>query len=117
MATITAAPDYVKGFGNDARIVTWLQLGGATSDVGSAFEMPTWSDRSVQVVGTFSGTTVTIQGSNDGTNWVTLTDPAAVAATFAVTGLKQLLQVTRYIRPSAAAGTGLLDVYLLIVRK
>ena len=117
MAVITASPDYIKGFNDDARIVRWLQLSGATSDTGSAFEMPTWADRSVQVVGTFSGTTITIQGSNDNQNWVTLTDTAAGALTFTSTGLRQILQVTRYIRPSASAGTGLLDVYLLIVRK
>ena len=117
MAVITHTSSEIKRFGENALMVTWLQLSGASSDTGSPFENPTWSDRSVQVVGTFGGSTVTMQGSNDGVNWITLTDTAAGAATFATTGLKQLLQVTRYIRPIITGGTGLLDVHLLMVRK
>jgi hypothetical protein len=118
MATITATRTPVPGFGEKAHLIKWTGLVGSTADVGDALEMPTWADRSVQVIGTFGTTTVSIQGSNDGATWVTLTDTAAGALTFTSTGLRQILQVTRYIRPSAPSGTGTaLDVHLLIVRK
>lgn len=101
-------------FGN-ASMVTWTSV--ATGDTGAPIQNPTFSDRSVQVTGTFGGATCTIEGSNDGVTYFTLTDPAGAAATFAVAGLKQLLQVTRYIRPSVAAGAGTLNINLLIVGK
>ena len=101
-------------FGN-ASMVTWTNV--VTGNTGSPIENPTFSDRSVQVTGTFGGATCTIEGSNDGTNWATLTDPAGVATTFTAAGLKQILQVTRYIRPNVSAGAGTLTINLLIVGK
>jgi hypothetical protein len=97
-----------------ASIISWLAL--LTGNTGTPNERPYFSDRSVQVVGTFGGSTCVIEGSNDGVNWVTLSDPAGVALSFTVAGLKQILQVTRYIRPNVSGGAGVsLNVYLLIV--
>jgi hypothetical protein len=55
-------------------------LGNA--DTGIAIDMTDYADRSVQVEGTFGSATITIEGSNDGTNWETLRDPQGVALTF-----------------------------------
>lgn len=62
---------------------------------------------SVQVVGTLGGSTVAIQGSNDGTNWVTLNDEAAPASpcSFTASGVKGVLQFTKYIKPVVTGGT------------
>jgi len=66
-----------------------------------------YSDRSVQVYGTFGGGTVTWQGTNDPTpdNWVGLSTVASAAATFAAAGIKQILESTLLARPSIAGGT------------
>lgn len=92
--------------------VKWASLGGA--DVGSAFEQADFMDRSVQVLGTFGGGTVVIQGSNDGgATWATLTDLQGNALSFSAAGLKRVNELTQYIRPSVSGGTGsAIDVYL-----
>lgn len=89
------------------KATTSIWTGLATGDTGSP-ATTNGKDMSVQVTGTFSGATVTIEGSNDGTNWVTLNDKAVPAnpCTFTAAGLKGVLQQVKYIRPSVASGTG-----------
>lgn len=87
--------------------VKWVNM--ANGDVGdTAVELGYYSDRSVQVTGTFgTGGSVSLKGSNDdGTTWATLTDPAGNAITFTSTGLKQILQLPHKIRPEVTAGDG-----------
>lgn len=115
MAVIQPTGTMLKDPTGQASLVTWTSV--ATGDTGAPIQAPAFSDRSVQVSGTFGGATCTIEGSNDGVTYFTLTDPAGAPATFAVAGLKQLLQITRYIRPSVAAGAGTLNINLLIVGK
>jgi hypothetical protein len=111
----------IKGFGEKASLITWSDI--PTGNTGAAIQNPTHADRSVQVAGTFGGSTVIIQGSNNSTNgvdgdWVTLTDPAGAALSFTSTGLKQILQVTKWVRPSVSGGAAAaIDVDLLMVRK
>ena len=99
-----------------AALATWSAL--ATGDTGEPLSNPSYADRSVQVTGTFGGATITIEGSNDGTNYTTLTDTAGAALSFTVTGVRQILQVTRYIRPLVTGGAGVvINVNLLTVGK
>jgi len=88
------------------RSVVWTPL--AAADDGAAVEMPVQSDRSVHVRGTFGGTTVTIQGSNEATptSWVTLTSPSGAPLSFSSEGLRQVTEITRWIRPLATGGSG-----------
>jgi hypothetical protein len=90
-----------------------------TGDVGSAVPNATFTDRSVQVTGTFGGATVTMQGSNDGgATWSTLNDAAGTPLTFTAAGIKQVLEVSQFIRPSVSGGAAAdLDVHLLMVSK
>lgn len=60
----------------------------------------------VQVVGTFGGATVTIEISNDGTNWVTAKDLFNVNTVFTATGYAELTLSAAYIRPKITGGTG-----------
>lgn len=92
---------------------TWGPL--AAGDTTNAYEGSYFSDRSVQVVGTFGGAHAIIQGSHDGTNWSTINDPQGVPLDFSSAGLKQLQEITRYIRPLLTGGDGTtaLTVYLL----
>lgn len=81
------------------------------------FEWVEWADKSVQVIGTFNGGTVVIEGSNDGTNWVTLSDPQGNALSKTAAFLEQILEATRYVRPRVSAGTGVdLDVFFVLRR-
>jgi hypothetical protein len=88
------------------RVVQWPAL--AAGDDGAALELPEMSDRSVHVRGTFGGTTITIQGSNEAvpTSWVTLTSANGSPLVFSADGLRQVTEVTRWIRPLSAGGTG-----------
>jgi hypothetical protein len=75
------------------------------------------SDRTVQVIGTFGGATVTIQGSLDGATWATLNDLQGTAMTFTAARIEGVSEIVTYIRPlvSSASETTDLDVYLLEV--
>lgn len=81
--------------------ITWAGL--TAGDTGTPLEYAKFSDKTVQVVGTFGGT-VTMQGSNDGTNWVTLTSNLGAALTFTAMGGGLVAENYRYIRPSAGSG-------------
>jgi hypothetical protein len=74
------------------------------------------NDRSVQVTGTFSTSTVTIQGSNDGTNWFTLNTPQGTAMNFTAAGLLAVQEHTRFIRPIVTGGTGTALVITLFAK-
>lgn len=95
-------------------VVLWTPLTSANA-AGSAYEHSGASDRSVQFVGTFDSATLVLQGSNDGTNWVTLTDPQGNAISKTSAGLEQIEEITRYVRPSSSGGGGSqsVSVYLL----
>lgn len=70
---------------------------------------------SVQVVGTFGGATVTLQGSNDNTNWVTLKDVFGSDVSLTSTGAHEFSTSMRYIRPLVSSGSGDdLDVYITV---
>jgi len=91
--------------GGGVHAVTWPAL--ANGDTGEACDVVALPDKTVQVVGTFgTGGSITMQGSNDGTNWATLTDPLGNDITFTATGLKTLLENPLYIRPIVTAGDG-----------
>lgn len=107
MATITPTITQITTHGDDCHVVTWTPMTNAGTDVGSPIEMPGSADRSIQVSGTFgTGGTVLIEGSNDGTNYVTLNDPQGNALSVTTAKIEQLLELTRYIRPRISAGDG-----------
>jgi hypothetical protein len=106
MATIVGVITNPAAFGDTLKLVTWSALTTTNSD-GSPFEFQDWADRCVQVFGTFgAGGSVSIQGSNDGTNWATLNDSNGTALTFTAAGIKQALETAVYIRPKVTAGDG-----------
>lgn len=96
-------------YGGGASVITWAGL--ANADSGSAGDLVGSPDKTVQVTGTFgAGGSVTLQGSNDGTNWETLSDPLGTALTFTAAGLKAVLENPLYIRPIVTAGDGTTDL-------
>lgn len=86
-------------------IMQWTPLTAANS-VGDAVEMPGNSDRSIQVAGTWGSATLVVQGSNDGTNWATLTDPQGNALSKTADFIEMISELTRYIRVSTSGGNG-----------
>lgn len=89
---------------NDHQVAVTWSLGNADTGVPSAISR--WADRTVHVTGTFGGATVTMQGSNDNTNWATLNDTSGSALTFTATGMKLIGENPIYIRAITAGGAG-----------
>ena len=122
MATVTRS--YTKTIarngagGIDAEIVQWTSID--SDDDGNAYENASFTDRSVQVSGTFGAAgSVSIRGSNDGTNYAVLTDPQGNALDFTAAKIEQISEATRYVKPVATAGDGTTDltVTLMAVRR
>ncbi len=96
-------------------VVSWTPLAG--TDVGSAVELPRLSDRTVQILGTFDSATVVLQGSLNGTDWVTLTDPQGNAISKTAAAIEAVTEVVRFIRPSLSGGLGSCAVTVLLLAK
>src|SRR5712692_2913244 len=107
MTTIAPAFSKIRGSagGVDAVVITWTPL-AAAGDVGQPLQRSDLADRSVQVTGTFAGATIVLEGSNDGANYFTLSNPAGAALSFTAAGLMQVNQPTAWVRPHVTAGSG-----------
>ncbi len=89
-----------------ARSVVWAGL--ATGDDGGWVELPEHADaRSVQVIGTFAGATVSLEGSNQDTPTVSapLTNAAGAAIALTAAGLARVSEPVRWVRPVVTSGT------------
>lgn len=117
MATKTATVE--NGIpGDDAVVrITWANM--ANGDDGTPVQHIQWADRSLQVVGTFgAGGNLRWEGSNDGTNYATLTDPQGNALDITTAKIEQISEITAKARPRVTAGDGTtsLTVTLLLRR-
>jgi hypothetical protein len=103
-------------FGDAAVRVTWP--GVKSGDTTVATYWSRHSDRSLQIVGVFGGATVHIYGSNDGENFVPLTDMRGNNLTFAAPRLDQVEDCSFAIKPVVTGGDGttLLDI-IMFARK
>ena len=110
MAVINyTAADPAK-FDSNLSVITWPAM--ANGDTGQPLEMSGWGDRSVQTI----GGTVTIEGSNDGVTYFTLTDASNTAISSATAYLKQVTEITKFIRPNVT-GVGGAQAILVIKRR
>jgi hypothetical protein len=75
--------------------VAWTKDGGCAS----------LTDKSIQFAGTFGGATLTVEGSNDETNFVGLNDPQGSAISATSAAIEQILENTAVIRPSISGGS------------
>jgi hypothetical protein len=113
------APTYLNKAGvtpKDAQVITWTSIDSA--DTCTAVEVPVYADMSVQYVcGTWGSGVLTIEGSNDGTNFETLNDAFGAAISKTANGISQILENTLEIKP-VITGAGLtgLEVTMLIRR-
>jgi hypothetical protein len=95
------------------KAVIWETIGQA--DTCTAVQLGAWADRSVQVAGDFSGSaSIAIQGSNDGSNYILLTDTQGDDLTFTAAGLKSIGPIPRYIKPVLSSGDGSADIDVIL---
>lgn len=116
MATINETVERLEAFGVDALLVKWEALVTGSLD-GRSFAGNEYSDRTVQMIGTFDTSTVVLQGSNDGTNWETLTDPQGNAISMTSAGMEAVLEFPRFVRPLMSSAGGSSDVDVLLFMK
>lgn len=102
-ANTLAKPDTIDFQG--ITLIQWTGLTKATDDAGEAVQLPNFADRSVQVTGTFgTGGSLRVEGSIDGTNYATLTDPQGNALDITAAKIEAISEAVRYIRPRITAG-------------
>ena len=113
MATIAFTTTVLpQGDARRVDIRTWV-VAGATSDVGTPYTAYLRPDKTIQLIGTFSSTTVLIEGSNDGTNWATLTDADGNLCSFTSADMVFVREAPQFMRPNASGGTGSITVILV----
>lgn len=113
MATVT--PTQTQ-FQIDHEAYTWA-LTTANAD-GEPCRFQGSGDRTFQVTGTFgSGGTIVLQGSLDGSNWFTLSDPSGDPVSFTSAGLAAVAESPIYVRPFVSAGTGVSVTAILAIRR
>lgn len=99
--------DYEKTRTNfvNAFVATWPDM--ANGDVGAEIEVTPYTDKSVQVHGTFGvGGSLTVEGSNDGVNWAVLTDPQGNDLRITSAKIEFVSEATRFLRPRVDNGDG-----------
>ena len=98
-------------------VMAFEYAGILNAENGNPIQGAKWPTKSVHVSGTLGvGGSVSIQGSNDGTNWVILRDSLGVALTFtAVPGLRDVLENTQHMRAVVTAGDGTTNFKVRIV--
>jgi hypothetical protein len=88
-------------------------------DDGAPVTLPNHADRSIQVSGTFSGATLTLQNTIDGSNWLTLRDVHndTMSFTSAPTYTPVISPATLSIRPIVSGGDGSTAITVTILAK
>jgi hypothetical protein len=116
MAVVAYSVETLKTHKEKTLLYTWVLENG---DTGVPVEMPGFADRSVQVEGTFgSGGNLRIQGSNNGTKYLPLTDPQGNDLNITTAKIEQVTEVVRWIRPNVTAGDGTTSLtVILLVRR
>lgn len=96
-----------------AFVATWEGL--LLGDVGDALPFSQFTDKSVQVVGTFGGATLRLEGSNNGNDWAVLTDPQGNDLLITTAKIEMVTEATAYVRPNISGGDGTtsLSVHML----
>lgn len=120
MASVTPT-SFDTGLG-DVFAYAWVLANG---DTGVAIKTANFSDKCVQIDGTFGASgSVTLRGSNkaapsDATagDWFTLTDPQANALTKTAAAGEQVLENPLWISPIVTAGDGTTALNIRIIAK
>lgn len=104
MATRTPSASRT-GVNHEQVIVVWTGL--LNGDDGGGYQLNGFGDRSVAFTGTFgTGGTIILEGSLDGTNYFTLSDPSSTAISKTAAAIEAVLELCLYVRPRVTAGDG-----------
>lgn len=96
----------------DVAVTTWSGL--LFDDDGEPVRLAVYSDRAIQVSGTFGGASVTIGGSNDGETYHALTDTQGNALTLTSGALKQIVELPIFIKPRVFGGDGTTNLKVIL---
>lgn len=96
--------------------VTWSSI--ASGDTCSPATMYAYPDKTATLAGTFTTGTVTLQGSNDDTNYFSLVDAQGNAIAAATGGkMEAVLENPLYIKPAVTtAATGMAVTTIIVGR-
>lgn len=104
------------GSGLAVVLISWTGL--ANGDSGRPAELLDYSDMTATFEGTFgTGGSVTMEGSNDGSNFYPLTDPQGNALTKTGAAMELILETPRYIRPRVTNGDGTTAIQVRILAR
>lgn len=98
-----------------AFVAHWDNATGA--DECEKLQFSQYTDKSVQVAGTFGGATVSFEGSNDGINWCVLTDPQGNPLTFTSPKIEMVTEASWWARPVVTGGDGSTSLNVLVLLK
>lgn len=113
MATVTPAMNMLER----GTLITWTWTGLHLNDTGDQVEWSRLADRSVHVYGTWGGASVIMEGSNDGSNFVTLDDLTGIAISKSANALFGILQIAAYIRPRVVGGDGTTSLTAILLSR
>lgn len=106
----------VQTKGNINAVVQMTWSGLLQGDVGDAIDYTPYLNKTFQVFGTFGvGCTVTIQGSNDGVNWNTLSNATGSSLTFTSSAIRRTDDVPMFVRPLITGGDGSTNITVICV--
>lgn len=101
---------------DNVRCTRWAAL--LNADDGASIPFGQYTDKSIQVFGTFGpGGTLLLEGSNDGTNWATLTDPQGNPLSFTAAKIEQIMEATLHVRPRVSGGDGTTSLTAIVLMK
>jgi hypothetical protein len=112
MALITYLATAING-DDAATKVTWGPM--VAGDTAQPLIYSQWADRSIQAEGTFGGASATVQGSNSGNGYVSLTDPLGNTLSMTAAGIKQVMEVTGFFKPVLSGGDGTTSITFTLV--
>lgn len=117
MSTITPSYPSPTGFVDltNCRLLLWSMT---SADTGSPLMLCDYADKTVAVQGgTWGSATLVIEGSNDGTNFTTLTDPQGNSLSKTADFIETIQENPVYIRVSTSGGTNSVIPVRLICRR
>jgi hypothetical protein len=101
MATVKAT---ITRHGEHTVVFTWALTQANADGHPIPPQYADYCDRAVHILGTFDSATVVWQGGNDGSDYLTLTDPQGNAISKTAAAIEQVLEGALFQKPSSSGG-------------
>lgn len=114
-----ANPTYVGDISGDNSVICYEWALTTADPTGTGIGQVNYADRTFVAWGTWGGATLTIEGSNDGTTWVALSNAGSASrATATADAAITIVELTRYVRPKlTTVGVGATITVSLAARR